>query len=73
MCLEFPGRVVSRDGDAAVVDTEGRLRRASALLIPDIEVGDWVLVTAGTVVSRLDPAEAARLRADIGIARGANP
>ena len=73
MCLDFPGQVISRDGLAVVVDTEGRLRRASALLIPDIDVGDWVLVAAGTVVSRLEPAEAAQLRIDIGTTRGANP
>jgi hydrogenase maturation factor len=38
-----------------VVDNEGRRRRASALLMPDVAVGDWVYVAAGTVIDRVDP------------------
>ena len=70
MCLEFPGVVVRRDGDSALIDTEGRLRSASSLLFPDLAAGEWVLVAAGTVIDRLDPAEAAELRVQVGLARG---
>jgi hydrogenase assembly chaperone HypC/HupF len=70
MCLDFPGLVVARDGETALVDTEGRQRRASVLLFPDLEVGEWVVVSTGLVVGRLDPAEAAQLRADVAKARG---
>jgi len=70
MCLEFPGCVVSRDGDVVTVQTAGRARRALALLIPDLAVGDWVMVAAGTVVSRLTSDEAERLTADVGAAKG---
>jgi hydrogenase assembly chaperone HypC/HupF len=70
MCLEFPGRVISRDGDAVTVDTAGRKRRALALLFPDLRAGDWVLVAAGTVISRLDADEAAQLTADVSAAKG---
>lgn len=73
MCLEFPGVVVARDGETALVDTDGRQRRATALLFPDLKVGEWVLVTTGIVVGRLDPTEAAQLRADVGRARGVAP
>jgi hydrogenase assembly chaperone HypC/HupF len=60
MCLSFPGRVVAVDEMGAAVDTEGRLRRVLTVAVPETEVGDWVLVSAGTIVQRLDP-EAARL------------
>ena len=70
MCLEFPGCVVARDGDAVTVETAGRKRRALALLFPDLRRGDWVVVAAGTVVSRLSADEAARLTADISAAKG---
>jgi hydrogenase assembly chaperone HypC/HupF len=70
MCLEFPGCVIARDGDAVTVETAGRKRRALALLFPDLRVGDWVLVAAGTVVSRLDANEAAQLTADVSAAKG---
>lgn len=62
MCIAFPGRVVAVDQFGATVDTEGRLRRASTLLIPDVAVGDWVAVAAGTVIERLEPEVAAEIR-----------
>jgi hydrogenase maturation factor len=70
MCLEFPAQVVARDGDVVTVAADGRRRRALALLFPDLEPGEWVLVAAGTVIERLDVAGAAQLTADIGVARG---
>jgi hydrogenase assembly chaperone HypC/HupF len=73
MCLELPAQVVGREGDVVTVTTDGRQRRALAVLFPDLEAGDWVLVAAGTVVERLDVAQAAQLIADIGVARGETP
>ena len=63
MCIAFPGRVVEVDAFGAVVETEGRRRRASTILLPDVQVGDWVAVTTGAIVQRLDPAEAAEIQA----------
>jgi hydrogenase assembly chaperone HypC/HupF len=62
MCLGFPGRVTAVDQAGVTIDTEGRLRRASTLLMPDIAIGDWVFVAAGTVIDRLEPDEAAHIR-----------
>jgi len=45
-----------------VVETDGRLRRASTLLVDGLAVGDWVTVAAGTVLATLEPAEAAELQ-----------
>ena len=70
MCLEFPGCVIALDGDVVTVQTAGRDRRALALLFPELALGDWVLVAAGTVVSRLDADEAAQLTADVSAAKG---
>jgi hydrogenase assembly chaperone HypC/HupF len=58
MCIGFPGQVTAVDDLGATVLTRDRQRRASTLLIPDIAVGDWVYVAAGSIVERLDPAEA---------------
>lgn len=63
MCLAFPGLVVALDRDGAIVETEGRRRRASTLFLTDISIGDWVTVAAGTVVERLEPGEAVEIRA----------
>ncbi len=65
MCIGFPGTVVSVDQFGATVDQDGRLRRASTLIIPDIAVGDQVFVAAGAIVERLDPGEAELIRATL--------
>ena len=61
MCVGFPGVVVAVDTSGVTVETEGRRRRASMLLLPDLRVGDAVIVAAGTVIERLDPLEAAAI------------
>jgi hydrogenase expression/formation protein HypC len=62
MCIAFPGLVVEVDAFGAVVETDGRRRRASTLFLPDIAVGDWVAVAAGTIVERLEPDQAAEIQ-----------
>jgi hydrogenase assembly chaperone HypC/HupF len=61
MCISYPGRVVALEAGAAVVETTARRRRAQTLLVPDVAIGDWVLVGAGSVLRRLDPDEATSL------------
>ncbi len=58
MCIDFVAQVVDRDGDIAVVESEGRRRRASTLLLPDAAAGDWVRIALGTIVERVDAIEA---------------
>jgi hydrogenase assembly chaperone HypC/HupF len=65
MCLMAPARVVRVDGTLCDVELGGRVDQASMLLEPELEVGDWVLVTSGTVVRRLDPDQAAEMTAAI--------
>lgn len=69
MCIESAAQVLVREGDEVVVDCDGKRRRASSLLMPDLVVGDWVFVVAGTVIDRLDPAEAQRINAELRQAR----
>jgi hydrogenase assembly chaperone HypC/HupF len=61
MCIAFPGRVLALDETDAVVEIDGRQRRASLRMRTDVTVGDWVLVGAGSVVRRLEADEAAQL------------
>ncbi len=72
MCIAFPGLVlaIDTDGLGAVVETEGRRRRASTFLVPDIAVGEWVTVAAGTIVDRLSPDEAAEVQALVEMVKG---
>ncbi len=65
MCMTIPGRVESVADGIARVELEGRIREVSTFLHPEVEPGDWVIVTAGTILERLDPAEAAFIRAEL--------
>jgi len=70
MCLDFAARVTSVDGDVATVDSDGRRRRASTLIFPDIAVGDWVHIALGTIIERLDPAAAISVNEELRTAQG---
>ena len=50
MCLTAPARVLALDRGGATVLLGGRERRASTLVVPEVAVGDWVIVAAGTVL-----------------------
>ncbi|HET9083384.1 MAG TPA: HypC/HybG/HupF family hydrogenase formation chaperone [Candidatus Limnocylindrales bacterium] len=70
MCLTLPGEVIAIEGDAAIVRVDGKLRRASALPVPDLRVGDRVIVAAGSVMARLDPAESEEIERLVRVAYG---
>lgn len=70
MCLTVPGEIVAIEGDEAVVRVDGRLRRAGTLAVPDVGVGDRVIVAAGSVIARLEPAEAEEIGRLISVAYG---
>jgi hydrogenase maturation factor len=63
---------VAVHGSEATVLTDGRLRRANLLAVPDAAIGDRVIVAAGSIVSRLDAAEAAEIERLIRVAHGAD-
>ncbi len=59
MCLAIPMRVLSIDGDTIVAEIDGVKREASLMIIgEEIGVGDYVVVHAGFVISRMDEKEA---------------
>jgi hydrogenase expression/formation protein HypC len=59
MCLAIPAQVVERfDGDEGTIDAGGVRKRISLALVPEVEVGDFVIVHVGYAISRLDAEEA---------------
>ena len=62
MCLAVPGRVLSveeTDGTTmAQVDFGGVRKEVCLAYIPDIEVGEYVIVHVGFAIQRLDEASA---------------
>ena len=61
MCVTYPGQVLEVGDGSALVEIDGRRRRASLLLVPEVAVGDWVIVATGTVLEIVDPEEATQI------------
>lgn len=72
MCITAPAKVIAVDADGAIVELVGAWRRASTVVVPDVGVGDWVMVGAGTILRRLDPADAIELAREISSAIAAH-
>lgn len=55
MCLAVPGKIIEieNDGKHAIVDFGGAKRRVNIMLIPDVRVGDYVLVHTGFAIQKL--------------------
>ena len=59
MCLAFPGRVLSIDGDLAKVDFgEGTAREGINVSLVGVKPGQYVLVHAGYAIQVMDEKEA---------------
>lgn len=60
MCLAVPGKVLERQDFLATVDVRGVTRQVSLMLLPEAQVGEYVLVHAGFAVQTIDEEEARR-------------
>ena len=59
MCLAIPALVVElRPNDQAVVNLGGIRKPISIALVPEANVGDYVIVHVGHAIGVLDPEEA---------------
>ncbi|MCL2324767.1 MAG: HypC/HybG/HupF family hydrogenase formation chaperone [Actinomycetia bacterium] len=59
MCLAIPAQITERSGDRkATVNVLGVTREASLDLVPNAQVGDWILVHAGFGIEVIDEADA---------------
>lgn len=59
MCLAVPSKIISIEGNRAVVDVYGAQREISILLMEnELVVGDYVLVHAGFAIQKLDEEDA---------------
>ncbi len=58
MCLAIPGKIISISEDTAMVDFNGVRKKASIMVLPDVKVGDMVLVHAGFAISKVTEQEA---------------
>jgi hydrogenase expression/formation protein HypC len=58
MCLAVPGKVVEIEGDGELrmgrVDFSGVQRQACLAYVPEVKIGEYVLVHVGFAISRID-------------------
>jgi len=54
MCLGIPMKVIKINGNMGVVESMGVERSAAFHLLPNIKVGDWVILHAGYAIQSLD-------------------
>ena len=59
MCLALPARVIALSGvEMATIDLGGIRKIISIALVPEVRVGDYVIVHVGYAIGMLDPEEA---------------
>jgi hydrogenase expression/formation protein HypC len=58
MCLAIPVRIQEIEGSEALVEIGGIRRKISLVLVPEAELGQYVLVHAGFAIGVLDENEA---------------
>ncbi|MDI3317801.1 MAG: HypC/HybG/HupF family hydrogenase formation chaperone [Bacillota bacterium] len=60
MCLAAPGKVIAidRQRQMAKVEYFGNEREVGVALVPEVQVGDFVMVHAGEAIEIVDPEEA---------------
>lgn len=63
MCLAIPGKITSISGEdplmrSGKVDFGGILKEVSLAYVPEVKVGDYVIVHVGFALSRVDEEEA---------------
>ena len=58
MCLAIPMRIVELSGFLATAEVSGVSRQVRVDLLPEVAVGDYVLVHAGLAIARVDAAAA---------------
>jgi len=58
VCLAIPMRLIERGELEGVVEIDGVRRQISLMLLPDAEVGEFVLVHTGYAIQRIDEDEA---------------
>ncbi|MEW5914465.1 MAG: HypC/HybG/HupF family hydrogenase formation chaperone [Thermodesulfobacteriota bacterium] len=58
MCLAIPARIIRLGDDLATVEVGGVQRTVSTLMVPELQVGDYIITHAGFALHRVDEQEA---------------
>lgn len=66
MCLAIPGKVISISGDDPLtrmgkIDFSGVVKEASLAYVPEVQIGDYVIVHVGFALGKVDEEEAQKV------------
>ncbi len=54
MCLAIPMKVIKKDKDKAIVESNGLRRGINISLLKNVKIGNYVIVHAGFAIEKLD-------------------
>jgi hydrogenase expression/formation protein HypC len=58
MCLAVPMMVISRQDSSGIAEIGGVKKEINFIMLPDAQIGDYVIVHAGFAIQRLNEEEA---------------
>jgi hydrogenase expression/formation protein HypC len=58
MCIGIPAKVIEISGTSGKVDYQGVQRETSFLMLPEVKVGDYVILHAGFAIKKLSAEDA---------------
>ena len=58
MCLAIPGKITEIALDQGIVDLGGISQEISLIFIPQVAVGDWVLIHTGFAINIISESDA---------------
>ena len=58
MCLAIPAKVLNIKDDSADVESFGVIKTVNISLVPDVKIGNYVIVHAGFAIQIIDENEA---------------
>ena len=60
MCIGIPAKVIEISGETGKVDYQGVIRETSFIMLPEVKLGDFVILHAGFAIQRLSAEDAAQ-------------
>ena len=58
MCLAIPAKVIKINKNIAEIESLGVVKEVDITLVPDVKIGDYVIVHAGFAIQIIDKKEA---------------
>ena len=65
MCLAIPGKLIEKKEEIGIVDLGGVKKEISLSFLPEVKIGDWVLIHTGFALETISEEEAQKTLAII--------